>query len=56
MACPDKYVKLQEEVDHYYPPGSDVVDTKWHRDMKYLDAIMYVQVSLLLAQCLDMPI
>ncbi|KAI0808392.1 high nitrogen upregulated cytochrome P450 monooxygenase 2 [Fomes fomentarius] len=32
------YVKLQEEVDHYYPPGSDIVDTKWHRDMIYLDA------------------
>ena len=40
MAYPDKYARLQAEVDQYYPPGSDVVDTKWHRDMKYLDAVM----------------
>ena len=40
MANPKTYEKLQAEVDHYYPAGADVLDTTWHREMKYMDAVM----------------
>ena len=37
---PEVYEKLQEEVDKYYPPGEDAMNTKHHRDMSYLTACM----------------
>ena len=40
MVHPETYGKLQAEVDHYYPVGADVLDTTWHREMKYMDAVM----------------
>ncbi len=42
LTHPETYDKLQVEVDKYYPPGEDVFSTRWHRDMKYLEAVMYV--------------
>ena len=40
----EKYKRLQEEVDKYYPPGEDTLDPKHYVDMHYLDAVMYVQL------------
>lgn len=36
------YKRLQEEVDSYYPPGSDPLDTRHYKNMVYLDAVMCV--------------
>ncbi|RDX51299.1 high nitrogen upregulated cytochrome P450 monooxygenase 2 [Lentinus brumalis] len=40
LTHPETYDKLQVEVDKYYPPGEDVSSTRWHRDMKYLEAVI----------------
>ena len=40
MAHPDKYAKLQEEVDRHYPLGEDASDTKHHKNMPYLQAVV----------------
>lgn len=37
---PAIYKRLQEEVDKYYPPESNALDTKYHNEMSYLNAIM----------------
>ena len=37
---PQCYKRLQEEVDQFYPPGSDSLDPKYHPQMHYLDAVM----------------
>ena len=34
------YARLQEEVDKFYPQGEDALDTKHHRNMPYLSAVM----------------
>ena len=39
---PAAYRRLQAEVDKFYPPGSDALDTRFHRDMEYLIAVMCV--------------
>ncbi|KAI0753167.1 high nitrogen upregulated cytochrome P450 monooxygenase 2 [Daedaleopsis nitida] len=36
----EAYKMLQHEVDHFYPSGVDVYNTKFHREMKYLDAVI----------------
>ena len=41
LTHPEMYARLQEEVDRFYPPGEDALDTKFHRDMDYLNAVMY---------------
>ena len=40
MRYPDTYDRLREEVDKYYPSGSDALDTQYHSKMVYLDAVM----------------
>ena len=42
---PEMYKRLREEVDKFYPPGEDALDTKWHIEMPYLEAVMYVIIS-----------
>ena len=42
LTHPDAYEKLQAEIDKFYPAGEDALDTKHHRDMSYLTAVMYV--------------
>ena len=42
LTHPDAYEKLQAEIDKFYPAGEDALDTKHHRDMPYLTAVMYV--------------
>ncbi|RPD52781.1 cytochrome P450 [Lentinus tigrinus ALCF2SS1-7] len=37
---PDVYDKLQAEVDKFYPSGEDAMDTKHHREMPYLNAVI----------------
>lgn len=37
----DVYDRLQAEVDRFYPQGENTGDTKHHRDMHYLTAVMY---------------
>ena len=39
---PEVYAKLQAEVDRFYPPGEDALSTKHHKEMLYLNAVMYV--------------
>ena len=34
------YDGLQAEVDLYYPPGEDALDTRHHPKMHYLEAVM----------------
>ena len=43
---PDVYEKLQAEIDKFYPTGEDALDTKHHRDMPYLTAVMYAHDAL----------
>ena len=38
----EAYNLLEKEVDKFYPPGSDALDTRFHRDMEYLIAVMCV--------------
>lgn len=40
----DVYDRLQAEVDQFYPQGENTGDTKHHRDMHYLTAVMYVTI------------
>ncbi|KAI0667289.1 high nitrogen upregulated cytochrome P450 monooxygenase 2 [Trametes maxima] len=40
VAHPDTYGRLEEEIDKFYPPGHDPCDTKHHRDMHYLTAVI----------------
>ena len=40
LTHPDMYKRLQAEVDHFYPQGEDPFNTKHHRDMHYLTAVM----------------
>ena len=37
---PEIYARLQEEVDRFYPPGEDALDTKFYRDMDYLNTVI----------------
>ena len=37
---PDVYARLKAEMDKFYPAGADALDTKHHRDMPYLTAVM----------------
>ncbi|OBZ68798.1 hypothetical protein A0H81_11369 [Grifola frondosa] len=36
----DAYDRLQSEVDTHYPPGEDALDTKYHADMPFLNAVI----------------
>ncbi|TFK87858.1 high nitrogen upregulated cytochrome P450 monooxygenase 2 [Polyporus arcularius HHB13444] len=40
LTHPETYVKLQAEVDKYYPAGENPCATKQHRDMTYLHAVI----------------
>ena len=42
LAFPDVLARLQAEVDQFYPPEADSLDTSPHPKMPYLDAVMYV--------------
>ncbi|KAF9223441.1 cytochrome P450 [Gyrodon lividus] len=37
---PTAYRRLQEEIDHYYPPGEDALSTAHHQQMNYLSAVI----------------
>ena len=36
----EAYKRLQAEVDHFYPPGENALDTKHHPNMPFLNAVM----------------
>ncbi|KAI0628638.1 high nitrogen upregulated cytochrome P450 monooxygenase 2 [Trametes polyzona] len=36
----EAYKHLEEEVDRFYPPGQDPGDTRFHREMHYLTAVI----------------
>ncbi|EJF55985.1 high nitrogen upregulated cytochrome P450 monooxygenase 2 [Dichomitus squalens LYAD-421 SS1] len=40
LTHPDAYQKLQAEIDKFYPAGENALDTKHHRDMPYLTAVI----------------
>ncbi|KAI0690887.1 high nitrogen upregulated cytochrome P450 monooxygenase 2, partial [Cerioporus squamosus] len=40
LTHPVAYAKLQEEIDKFYPPGESALETKHHRDMHYLQAVI----------------
>ncbi|KAH9849213.1 high nitrogen upregulated cytochrome P450 monooxygenase 2 [Lenzites betulinus] len=40
LTHPDTYARLKAEVDLYYPPGEDALNTKHHADMPYLNAVI----------------
>ncbi|KAI0964040.1 hypothetical protein AcW1_000956 [Taiwanofungus camphoratus] len=40
LSHPAAYKRLQAEVDAYYPPGENALDTKHHADMPYLNAVI----------------
>lgn len=42
LRYPHVYKRLQAEVDQFYPPEADSLDTSPHPKMPYLDAVMYV--------------
>ncbi len=41
LTNPAVYATLLAEVDKYYPPGEDASVTTHHRNMPYLQAVMY---------------
>jgi len=47
LSHPESYKRLQREVDEYYPPGRDALDTKNHGDMPYLAALLNESMRLL---------
>ncbi|KAH9940216.1 high nitrogen upregulated cytochrome P450 monooxygenase 2 [Epithele typhae] len=40
LAHPEVYVRLQQEVDRFYPPGADPADSRHHKEMPYLNAVI----------------
>ena len=42
LSSPSAYDALQAEVDRFYPKDADVFDITRQREMKYLNAVMYV--------------
>ncbi|KAI0652507.1 high nitrogen upregulated cytochrome P450 monooxygenase 2 [Trametes meyenii] len=40
LTHPESYDRLRAEVDSYYPPGEDALNTKHHADMPYLNAVI----------------
>lgn len=40
LAYPDVRVRLQEEIDKFYPWGADVLNPEHYREMPYLNAVM----------------
>jgi hypothetical protein len=42
LTHPETYERLQAEIDQYYPPDEDSLNTTHHPTMVYLDAVMYV--------------
>ncbi|KAI0828849.1 high nitrogen upregulated cytochrome P450 monooxygenase 2 [Trametes gibbosa] len=40
LTHPETYARLRAEVDFYYPPGEDGLNTKHHADMPYLNAVI----------------
>ena len=40
LTHPEAYARLQAEVDEFYPAGEPALDTKHHRYMHYLQAVM----------------
>jgi cytochrome P450 len=40
MSNREAYVKLQAEVDLFFPPGEDATDIAKHQKMDYLNAVM----------------
>ncbi|EKM55975.1 uncharacterized protein PHACADRAFT_209483 [Phanerochaete carnosa HHB-10118-sp] len=42
LAHPETYVRLQTEVDQFYPPEGDSLDPKHHTSMPYLEAVIFI--------------
>ena len=40
LTDPEVFSALRAEVDKFYPPGEDAFNSKYHRDMVYLQAVM----------------
>ena len=52
LAHPHVYVRVQQEVDACFPPGVDPFDASVHRQMTYLDAVVYVQSPCIMVRAL----
>ena len=48
LSNPEAYASLQDEIDRFYPQGTDTCSTAHHRNMHYLTAVMYVPVRTIL--------
>ncbi|TFK79340.1 high nitrogen upregulated cytochrome P450 monooxygenase 2, partial [Polyporus arcularius HHB13444] len=46
LTHPETYRRLQEEADQFYPLGEDACDSRPHREMTYLQAVIYEAVRL----------
>lgn len=40
LSNPQTYLRLQAEVDRFFPPGEDILSTVHHPHMSYLNAVM----------------
>ncbi|KAI0707444.1 high nitrogen upregulated cytochrome P450 monooxygenase 2 [Cerioporus squamosus] len=40
LTNPETYKRLQDEVDKFYPSGEDAFDTRFHREMPWLNAVI----------------
>lgn len=47
MRNPDYYQRLREEVDKFYPPEENALDSKHHNKMPLLEAVMCVSITQL---------
>jgi cytochrome P450 len=53
LSNPQAYLRLQAEVDDFFPPGEDILSTAHHPEMSYLNAVMRVLFSLFLPVTAD---
>ncbi|THH32433.1 hypothetical protein EUX98_g1786 [Antrodiella citrinella] len=42
MQNPAIYNQLQDEIDRYYPLGENALDCKYHTDMTFMNAVIYI--------------
>ncbi|RDX50601.1 high nitrogen upregulated cytochrome P450 monooxygenase 2 [Lentinus brumalis] len=46
LTNPETYRRLQDEVDKFYPRGEDTFDVRYHREMRWLNAVIYETLRL----------
>ncbi|EMD32294.1 hypothetical protein CERSUDRAFT_77592 [Gelatoporia subvermispora B] len=47
LCNPTEYMRLQAEVDKFYPPGENSLDTEYHSDMPFMNAVINEALRLL---------